>query len=57
VRYEHFADEAALLDTVAEHLDQGKVIGWFNGRMEFGRGRWARAVSSVTRATPRRSRR
>lgn len=36
VRYEYFADEAALLDVVAEHLNQGKVIGWFNGRMEFG---------------------
>jgi len=34
--YEQLADEAALLDVVAEHLDQGKVIGWFNGRMEFG---------------------
>lgn len=25
-----------MLDVVSDHLDQGKVIGWFNGRMEFG---------------------
>ncbi len=25
-----------LYDVVAEYLDQGKVIGWFQGRMEFG---------------------
>jgi carbamoyltransferase len=29
-------DEAALLDRVADLLAAGKVIGWFNGRMEFG---------------------
>jgi carbamoyltransferase len=34
--HEHFEEEAALLDVVSEHLDRGKVIGWFNGRMEFG---------------------
>lgn len=25
-----------LLETVATHLDNGKVVGWFEGRMEFG---------------------
>ncbi|GIW87010.1 MAG: hypothetical protein KatS3mg108_1334 [Isosphaeraceae bacterium] len=28
--------EADLLDTVAALLDDGKVVGWFQGRMEFG---------------------
>ncbi|HWB01165.1 MAG TPA: carbamoyltransferase [Pirellulales bacterium] len=34
--YERFADERALLDHVAALLDEGKVVGWFDGRMEFG---------------------
>jgi carbamoyltransferase len=29
-------DEAQLLDTVAATLEEGKVVGWFQGRMEFG---------------------
>ena len=29
-------DEDALLSRVAKLLEQGKVIGWFQGRMEFG---------------------
>lgn len=31
-----FDDESALLDHVAETLAQGKIVGWFQGRMEFG---------------------
>jgi len=31
--YERPAD---LADTVADHLARGKVVGWFQGRMEFG---------------------
>jgi carbamoyltransferase len=34
--YQEFPDEAALLDHVAGVLDEGKVVGWFQGRMEFG---------------------
>jgi carbamoyltransferase len=34
--YRYIADEAALLDTCAGLLAEGKVIGWFQGRMEFG---------------------
>jgi carbamoyltransferase len=34
--HEFISDEAALLDRVAELIGQGKVIGWFQGRMEFG---------------------
>jgi carbamoyltransferase len=34
--HRRFADDGALVDHVAEELAQGKVIGWFQGRMEFG---------------------
>ncbi len=30
------SDEKELISKVAELIDQGKVIGWFQGRMEFG---------------------
>ena len=33
--YEHFA-EGALLDAVTDLLARGLVVGWFQGRMEFG---------------------
>ena len=29
-------EDPLLFDRLAELLDQGKVVGWFNGRMEFG---------------------
>jgi carbamoyltransferase len=29
-------DREAMLKTVAQHLAEEKIIGWFNGRMEFG---------------------
>jgi carbamoyltransferase len=29
-------EDSTLVDRVAALLDEGKVIGWFNGRMEFG---------------------
>ncbi len=32
----HRLDDTELLPRLAELLDQGKVIGWFHGRMEFG---------------------
>jgi len=32
----HVYDEQALIARVAELIDEGKVIGWFQGRMEFG---------------------
>jgi carbamoyltransferase len=34
--YRRIDDEARLCDTVAEAIDTGKVVGWFQGRMEFG---------------------
>lgn len=34
--YEHFADEQAMLDRLTDDIEKGLVIGWFQGRMEFG---------------------
>jgi carbamoyltransferase len=30
------SDEEELCDKIAEYIDAGKIIGWFQGRMEFG---------------------
>jgi len=32
----HYMEESKLLDTVTDYLIQEKIIGWFQGRMEFG---------------------
>ncbi len=32
----HFYSDDSIFDLIALELDAGKVIGWFNGRMEFG---------------------
>jgi len=34
--HEQFQDEAALLARVAQLIAGGKIVGWFQGRMEFG---------------------
>src|SRR5687767_9043992 len=34
--YTRIDDETRLCDQVADSLDAGKVVGWFQGRMEFG---------------------
>ena len=34
--YQQYNDEPALLDRVATLLSEGKVVGWFHGRAEFG---------------------
>lgn len=34
--YEYVGDEAILVDRVARLLDEEKIIGWFQGRMEYG---------------------
>jgi carbamoyltransferase len=36
IPFHHLADESALCDHVADLLVQEKVVGWFQGRMEFG---------------------
>jgi carbamoyltransferase len=33
---QHFSDRQKLNKAVAKQLDEGKVVGWFQGRMEFG---------------------
>jgi carbamoyltransferase len=34
--HERFEDETELLETVAQAMSEGKIVGWFHGRMEFG---------------------
>ncbi len=34
--HERFSNEAKLLEYVARLINEGKIIGWFHGRMEFG---------------------
>lgn len=36
IRAEKIANEKQLTETVAAAIASGKIIGWFNGRMEFG---------------------
>ena len=31
-----FTEEEALLEEVSKHLADGRIVGWFHGRMEFG---------------------
>ena len=35
-KYQYFEYFDELIKVVAKHIDEGKVIGWFQGRMEFG---------------------
>ncbi len=35
-RFSRFGDEAELCEATAGHIAEGKVVGWFQGRMEFG---------------------
>jgi carbamoyltransferase len=34
--HERFSNEEALLERVAQSMADGKIVGWFRGRMEFG---------------------
>jgi len=36
LRYRHFANETDLLTETAGAIAEGRVVGWFHGRMEFG---------------------
>ena len=50
-------DEAALLEEVVTRLVEGKVIGWFQGRMEFGpRALGARSILADPRRADMRDR-
>jgi carbamoyltransferase len=49
--YDFVPDEGELLARVVTALDQGKVIGWFHGRMEFGpRALGARSIIGDARS-------
>ena len=55
--YAHFPNEPELLAHVAAALDEGKVVGWFQGRMEFGpRALGARSILGDPRNTEMQSR-
>jgi carbamoyltransferase len=50
--HHHFEEEPALLDHVARLLADGKVVGWFAGRMEFGpRALGARSILGDARSS------
>jgi len=52
----HQLEDPALFEQLAELLDQGKVIGWFNGPMEFGpRALGARSIIGDPRNTQMQS--
>ena len=34
--YTHYDSETEFIQTVAQHIADGKVVGWFQGRMEYG---------------------
>jgi len=36
IKYEHYRDESKLTDRVVEDITSGKVVGWFQGRFEWG---------------------
>jgi carbamoyltransferase len=49
--YEHLSDEKELLGQVARLLADGNVVGWFQGRMEFGpRALGARSILGDARS-------
>jgi carbamoyltransferase len=48
---QRYADESELLEAVAALLAEGKIVGWFQGRMEFGpRALGARSILGDPRA-------
>ena len=50
-RYSHFADFEELTEKVASFIAEGKVVGWFQGRMEFGpRALGARSILGDARS-------
>ncbi len=52
IRYEYFSDDNKLLDLVADSITNGQVVGWYQGRFEWG----PRALGNRSiLADPRRS--
>jgi len=55
-RYERYADESALCDHVADRIAAGQVVGWMQGRMEFGpRALGCRSIIGDARSTEMQS--
>lgn len=55
--YHFHSDEHVLLDTVSEAIQEKKVVGWFQGRMEFGpRALGARSILGDPRCPEMQSR-
>jgi carbamoyltransferase len=55
--YHFFDDETKLLEQLVKDIEQGKVIGWFNGRMEFGpRALGSRSIIGDARSEEMQSR-
>jgi carbamoyltransferase len=49
--FHEFPDERGLLDHTAKLLNEGKIVGWFQGRMEFGpRALGARSILGDARS-------
>ena len=54
--YQHFADEDELCESIAGHIENEKVIGWMQGRMEFGpRALGGRSILGDARSTKMQS--
>jgi carbamoyltransferase len=54
--YRYYNDEEQLLDTIAEQIAAGKVIGYVDGRMEFGpRALGSRSIIGDARSTDMQS--
>ena len=50
--YEFIQDEPSLLDRVTHLIDEGKIVGWFQGRMEYGpRSLGSRSILGDARST------
>lgn len=53
VPFSHFENDTELVDSVAQMLAEGKIVGWFQGRMEFGpRALGARSILGDPRLPP-----
>lgn len=57
LKYEDYREERNVLEKVAQKLAEGKVVGWYNGRMEFGpRSLGARSILADPRVLDMRDR-
>jgi carbamoyltransferase len=55
--YSRIEDDAALVQTAAEHIADSKVVGWFQGRMEYGpRALGSRSILGDARVVDMRDR-